>query len=130
MCEITIRNGWKNKHRNWSVNPFFSILTTTDFLFLQIDQTTAAFKSGKLPNAALPMGMGMPRLINPGIAPPRPGMPAIVPPFPFAFRPGMPPLGAPPNPAAMTALMALRPPPGLIPPGVPPPAVVPNPSTE
>jgi len=43
----------------------------------------------------------------------------------------MRPLGPPPNPAAMTALMTLRPPPGMMPPGVPPPtAVVPNASIE
>ncbi|CAF2611546.1 unnamed protein product [Rotaria sp. Silwood2] len=98
-----------------------------------IDQTTAAYKSGKLINPPFPMGA--PRLINPNIAPPRPGMPTIVPPWAFTLPPGMPPLGPPPNPAAMTALMTLRPPPGILPPGVPPPigippAVVPKSSTE
>ncbi|CAF0887233.1 unnamed protein product [Rotaria sordida] len=83
-----------------------------------IDQTTAAYKSGKLVNTPFPMGV--PRLINPNIAPP----------WAFSLPPGMPPLGLPPNPAAMTALMTLRPPPGILPPGVPPPAVVPKPSTE
>lgn len=66
--------------------------------------------------------MSAPRLINPNIAPPRPGMPAMVPP-PWAFA--LPP-GIRPNPAAMTALMTLRPPPGMI----PPPAVIANGSTE
>jgi hypothetical protein len=74
--------------------------------------------------------MAAPRLINPNIAPPRPGMAAMVPPWAFAFPPNMRPLGPPPNPSAMTALMTLRPPPGMMPPGVPPPTVVPNPTTE
>ncbi|UJR31948.1 hypothetical protein I4U23_019421 [Adineta vaga] len=102
-----------------------------------IDQTTAAYKSGKLTSAPFPMGA--PRLMTPNMIPPRPGMPAIVPPWAFALPPGMPPLGPPPNPAAMTALMTLRPPPGMMPPGMPPgmpppvgipPIPVPKPSNE
>lgn len=70
--------------------------------------------------------MGVPRLMNPNIVPPRPGMPAIVPPWAFTLPPGMPPLGLPPpNPAAMTAMMSLRPPPGIF-----PPMNIPKPSNE
>jgi len=52
-------------------------------------------------------------------------MPAMVPPWAFTLPPGMTPLGPPPNSAAMTALMTLRPPPGMFPPGVPPPMGIP-----
>ncbi|CAF1381768.1 unnamed protein product [Adineta steineri] len=94
-----------------------------------IDQTTAAFKSGKMPNTPFPMPA--PRLMNPNMAPPRPGMPGMVPPpWAFALPPGIRHLGPPPNPAAMTALMTFRPPPGMMPPGVPPPSAMPIPSTE
>jgi hypothetical protein len=42
----------------------------------------------------------------------------------------MPPLGPPPNAAAMTALMTLRPPLGMMPPGMPPPVGIPPPITS
>ena len=92
---------------------------------LQIDKTTAAYKSGKLGSAPFPMVP--PRMINPNMVPPRPGMPGMVPPWAFTLPPGMPPMGPPPNSAAMTAMMALRPPPTMLPPpmGVPP-AIVPK----
>jgi hypothetical protein len=83
-----------------------------------------------MPHAPFPMPGG-PRLINPNIAPPRPGMPGMVPPpWAFALPPGMRPLGPPPNSAAMTALMTLRPPMGMMPPGVPPPTAMPHISAE
>ena len=49
--------------------------------------------------------------MNPNIVPP---------PWAFTLPTGVPPF-APPNPAAMTALMTLRPPFGLPPPAVPKP---------
>lgn len=77
-----------------------------------IDQTTAAFKSGKIGAAANPYGM------------PRPGFP--MPPMPPPFGMGMPPM-MPGMPPGMPPPRMLIPPPPIPPPGMmPPPGMIPT----
>ncbi|CAF0830813.1 unnamed protein product [Didymodactylos carnosus] len=113
-----------------------------------IDQTTAAFKSGKLQSnpfgSSGPGGISNPAmhanraLINAQTQPPRNGMPMMaMPPWGFQLPPGMRPLGPPPT-MPLQMQMQMRPPmppgmtfpPGIVPTQIPPPPQQAQQSTE